>query len=61
MKGDGDLRLNIMESESIEAAVLDIEEMIVRLGWLKAKLTDVGEGAKSCWKYEDYLPSSSGR
>ncbi|XP_010442730.1 PREDICTED: uncharacterized protein LOC104725718 [Camelina sativa] len=61
-QGDEGLRLNIMESDSIEAAVLDIEELIVRLGWLKAKLDpDLGEGAKSYWKYEDHRPSSSGK
>ncbi|KAG7533892.1 Agenet domain plant type [Arabidopsis thaliana x Arabidopsis arenosa] len=60
--GNEGLRLNIMESESIEAAVMDIEELIVRLDWLKGKLKpDVGEGAKPYWKYEDYRPSSSGR
>lgn len=47
-----------MESDSIEAAVLDIEELIVRIEWLKRKLNpDVGEG--NCWKYEDYLASST--
>lgn len=57
LKGDGDLRLNIMESESIEAAFLDLEELIVRFEWLKDKLTpDPSE--KSSWKYEDYCQSS---
>ncbi|XP_023633605.1 uncharacterized protein LOC17875216 isoform X2 [Capsella rubella] len=61
-KGDGSLKLNIMESDSIEAPILDLEELIVRLGWLKAKLNpDLGEGAKTYWKYEDHRPSSSGR
>ncbi|KAL1198317.1 hypothetical protein V5N11_026847 [Cardamine amara subsp. amara] len=57
VKSNGGLKLNIMESDSIEAAVLDIEELIVRIKWLKRKLNpDVGE---SCWKYEDHIASSS--
>ncbi|XP_019095618.1 PREDICTED: uncharacterized protein LOC109130486, partial [Camelina sativa] len=62
VQGVEGLRLNIMESDSIEAAVLNIEELIARLGWLKAKLDpDLREGAKSYWKYEDHRPSSSGK
>ncbi|KAL1206452.1 hypothetical protein V5N11_020815 [Cardamine amara subsp. amara] len=57
-KGHGDLRLNIMESESIEAAVLDMEELIVRFEWLKDKLNP-NSSEKSSWKYEDYCQSSS--
>ncbi|KAG7612688.1 Agenet-like domain [Arabidopsis suecica] len=61
VEGNEGLRLNIMESDGIEAAVLDIEELIVRIDWFKGILKpDVGEGAKCSWKYEDYRPSSSG-
>ncbi|XP_010494207.1 PREDICTED: uncharacterized protein LOC104771395 [Camelina sativa] len=55
---DGDLRLNIMESESVEAAVMDLEELIVRLEWLKGKLGPKSS-EKASWVYEDYRPSSS--
>lgn len=58
--GNGDLALNIMESESIEAAVMDLEEIIVRIEWLKGLLPlDVPNSSQhSSWRYEDYLPSS---
>uniref|UniRef100_A0A1J3F6W0 Agenet domain-containing protein n=1 Tax=Noccaea caerulescens TaxID=107243 RepID=A0A1J3F6W0_NOCCA len=58
--GNGDLALNIMESESIEAAVMDLEELIVRIEWLKGLLPlDVPNSSQhSSWRYEDYLPSS---
>ncbi|XP_019087232.1 PREDICTED: uncharacterized protein LOC104725214 [Camelina sativa] len=55
---DGDLRLNIMESESVEAAVMDLEELIVRFEWLKGKLGPKSS-EKASWVYEDYRPSSS--
>lgn len=56
-KGNGEIRQNIDESDSIEAAVYDLEELIVRIEWIKNMLSpDVGEG--STWKYQDYRPSS---
>ncbi|KAF8116766.1 hypothetical protein N665_0014s0030 [Sinapis alba] len=59
VKGNGEIRLNIDESDSIEAAVYDLEELIVRIKWIKKMLSpDVGEG--STWKYQDYRPSSKG-
>ena len=58
-KGRGEIRLNIEESDSVEAAVYDLEELIVRIEWIKKMLSpDVGEG--STWKYQDYRPSSKG-
>ncbi|KAJ0261759.1 Aproteint domain-containing protein [Hirschfeldia incana] len=57
--GIGEIRQNIDESDSIEAAVYDLEELIVRMEWIKSMLSaDVGEG--STWKYKDYRPSSKG-
>lgn len=58
--GNGDLALNMMESECIEAAVMDLEELIVRIEWLKGLLPlDVPNSSQhSSWRYEDYLPSS---
>ncbi|ESQ43319.1 hypothetical protein EUTSA_v10014347mg [Eutrema salsugineum] len=32
----GDIRLNIMESDSIEAPIYDLEELIVRIEWIKS-------------------------
>ncbi|KAG7611598.1 Agenet domain plant type [Arabidopsis suecica] len=58
LKSDEALQLNIMDSESIEAAVLDLEEMIVRFEWLKDILTP-DSSEKNSWIYEDYHPSSS--
>lgn len=58
LKSDGDLRLNIMESESLEAAVLDLEELIVRFEWMKGMLAPTSS-EKSSWVYVDYRPSSS--
>uniref|UniRef100_A0A0D3B3W2 Agenet domain-containing protein n=1 Tax=Brassica oleracea var. oleracea TaxID=109376 RepID=A0A0D3B3W2_BRAOL len=56
-KGNGEIRQNIDESDSIEAAVYDLEELIVRIEWIKNMLSpDVGGG--STWKYQDYRPSS---
>ena len=58
-KGNGEIRQNIDESDSIEAAVYDLEELIVRIEWIKNMLSpDVGGG--STWKYQDYRPSSKG-
>lgn len=51
-----DLALNIMESESIEAAVMDLEEIVVRIEWIKGMLSLNSEN--STWIYEDYHPSS---
>ncbi|KAF8116767.1 hypothetical protein N665_0014s0031 [Sinapis alba] len=46
VKGSGEIRLNIDESDSVEAAVCDLEELIVRIGWIKKMLSpDVGEGS----------------
>ncbi|CAN6976781.1 unnamed protein product [Brassica oleracea var. botrytis] len=57
--GSGEIRLNIEESDSVEAAVCDLEELIVRIEWIKKMLSpDVGEG--STWIYQDYRPSSKG-
>ncbi|KAL0710355.1 hypothetical protein Bca4012_017333 [Brassica carinata] len=59
VKGSGEIQLNIDESDSVEAAVHDLEELIVRIEWIKKMLSpDVGEG--STWKYQDYRPSSKG-
>ncbi|CAA7029159.1 unnamed protein product [Microthlaspi erraticum] len=59
LTGNEGLRLNITDSKSVDAAVFDLEELIVRIEWLKGLLTpDVGDG--SYWEYEDYCPSSSG-
>ena len=55
--GDEDLALNIMESESIEAAVMDLEEQIVRIEWIKGML--LLNSDNSTWIYEDYPPPSS--
>ncbi|XP_048623481.1 uncharacterized protein LOC125605489 [Brassica napus] len=55
--GDQDLALNIMESESIEAAVMDLEEQIVRIEWIKGML--LLNSDNSTWIYEDYPPPSS--
>lgn len=55
--GDEDLALNIMESESIEAAVMDLEEQIVRIEWIKEML--LLNSDNSTWIYEDYPPPSS--
>ncbi|CAN8255304.1 unnamed protein product [Cochlearia groenlandica] len=61
LKGEGELRLNIMESDSIEAAIYDLEELIVRIEWIKDMLSPDGErGSESSWIYEDHRPSSSG-
>ncbi|CAH2070278.1 unnamed protein product [Thlaspi arvense] len=58
--GHEELPLNINESDSLEAAVFDLEELIVRIEWLKRMLKpDVGEASKAYWKYEDYLPRMS--
>lgn len=55
LTGNEGFRLNIMESGSIDAAAFDLEELIVRIEWLKRLLTpDVGDG--SYWEYEDYCP-----
>lgn len=51
-----DLALNIMESESIEAAVMDLEEIVVRIEWIKGMLSLNSEN--STWIYQDYHPSS---
>ncbi|CAN8302204.1 unnamed protein product [Cochlearia groenlandica] len=60
LNGEGQLQLNIMESDSIEAAVYDLEELIVRIEWIKDMLSpDGGGGSESSWKYEDHRPSSS--
>ncbi|KAL0673607.1 hypothetical protein Bca4012_001588 [Brassica carinata] len=57
--GSGEIRLNIEESDSVEAAVCDLEELIIRIEWIKKMLSpDVGEG--STWIYQDYRPSSKG-
>ncbi|KAG7533059.1 Agenet domain plant type [Arabidopsis thaliana x Arabidopsis arenosa] len=58
LKKDGALQLNIMESESVEAAVLDLEELIVRFEWMKGILAP-DSSEKSSWIYEPYRPSSS--
>ncbi|KAL0710356.1 hypothetical protein Bca4012_017334 [Brassica carinata] len=59
VKGNGEISLNIDESDSVEAAVYDLEELIVRIEWIKKMLSpDVGEG--STWKCQDYRPSSKG-
>ncbi|KAJ4874044.1 Agenet domain-containing protein [Raphanus sativus] len=59
VEGIGEIRQNIDESDSVEAAVYDLEELIVRIEWIKKMLSpDVGEG--STWKYQDYRPSSKG-
>lgn len=51
-----------MKSDTIDAPVKDLEECIVRIEWLKSMLRpDVGEGAKSHWRYEDYRPPSTGK
>ncbi|KAL0793616.1 hypothetical protein Bca101_064993 [Brassica carinata] len=55
--GDEGLVLNIMESESIEAAVMDLEEQVVRIEWIKGMLSLNSEN--STWIYEDYPPPSS--
>ncbi|KAL0742375.1 hypothetical protein Bca4012_083888 [Brassica carinata] len=41
VKGSGEIRLNIDESDSIEAAVYDLEELIVRIQWIKKMLRGV--------------------
>ncbi|KAF8085726.1 hypothetical protein N665_0649s0002 [Sinapis alba] len=58
--GDEDLVLNIMESESIEAAVMDLEEQVVRIEWIKGMLSlnVVPTSENSTWICEDYPPSS---
>ncbi|KAF8049386.1 hypothetical protein N665_2222s0001 [Sinapis alba] len=57
--GDEDLVLNIMESESIEAAVMDLEEQVVRIEWIKGMLSlNVPTSEYSTWIYEDYPPPS---
>ncbi|EOA13765.1 hypothetical protein CARUB_v10026857mg [Capsella rubella] len=58
MESNDDLPLNIMESESVVAAVMDLEELIVRFGWLKGRLAP-NSSEKTSWVYEDYRPSSS--
>lgn len=50
LKKDGALQLNIMESESVEAAVLDLEELIVRFEWMKGILAP-DSSEKSSWIY----------
>lgn len=58
LTGNEGFRLNITESDSVDAAAFDLEELIVRIEWLKRLLTpDVGDG--SYWEYEDYCPSST--
>uniref|UniRef100_A0A1J3GH24 Agenet domain-containing protein n=1 Tax=Noccaea caerulescens TaxID=107243 RepID=A0A1J3GH24_NOCCA len=55
LTGNEGFRLNITESGSIDAAAFDLEELIVRIEWLKRLLTpDVGD--VSYWEYEDYCP-----
>ncbi|XP_018472810.1 uncharacterized protein LOC130503760 [Raphanus sativus] len=59
VKDSEDIRLNIDQSNSVEAAVCDLEELIVRIEWIKKMLSpDVGE--VSTWKYQDHRPSSKG-
>ncbi|KAJ0261758.1 Agenet-like domain-containing protein [Hirschfeldia incana] len=62
VKDSEDIQLNIDQSESVEAAVYDLEELIVRIEWIRKMLSpeapDVGEG--STWKYQDYRTSSKG-
>ncbi|CAN8287650.1 unnamed protein product [Cochlearia groenlandica] len=59
-KGDGAMKLNIMVSETKEAAVNDLEECIVRIEWIKGMLSQAADSFSetSSWKYEDYAPSS---
>ncbi|CAH8360778.1 unnamed protein product [Eruca vesicaria subsp. sativa] len=52
--GEEGLVLNIMESESIEAAVMDLEEQVVRIEWIKGMLSlNVPNSETSTWICED--------
>ncbi|CAH8386109.1 unnamed protein product [Eruca vesicaria subsp. sativa] len=52
--GDEGLALNIMESDSAEAAVMDLEEVVVRIEWIKGMLSlNVPNSETSTWICEN--------
>ncbi|KAJ4874047.1 Uncharacterized protein Rs2_44199 [Raphanus sativus] len=44
VEGIGEIRQNIDESDSVEAAVYDLEELIVRIEWIKK------DAKPRCWR-----------
>ncbi|KAE8735733.1 hypothetical protein F3Y22_tig00000340pilonHSYRG01436 [Hibiscus syriacus] len=60
-KIDGSLCLNSTYSDTIEAAVLDLEELICRVKWLQRILdfgTPLPDTSKSSWKFIEHRSSS---
>lgn len=61
MKADESVRLNSTYSETIEAAILDLEELVSRVKWLKRILdfgTPLSNTLTSSWKFIEHRESS---
>ncbi|XP_010519184.1 PREDICTED: uncharacterized protein LOC104798705 isoform X2 [Tarenaya hassleriana] len=62
LKVDESLPLNIMVSNAIDAAVLDLEELVSRIKWMKSILSSNLEKSScstSAWVFQEYCPSST--
>lgn len=62
MKTDVNIPLNLMFSNTIEAAVLDLEELVNRVKWMKSLLeiaTSSSNTTRPPWKFLGHLPSSA--
>lgn len=56
------IRLNSTHSPTIDAAMLDLEELISRIKWIKGILNlgkPLSETAKPSWRYQEHRPSSN--
>ncbi|XWS13804.1 hypothetical protein CRYUN_Cryun36dG0069900 [Craigia yunnanensis] len=62
MKIDQSICLNFTSSDTIEAAILDLEELICRVKWLKHILefgTSLSDTLRSSWKFIEHRGSST--
>ncbi|XP_024019959.1 uncharacterized protein LOC112091196 isoform X2 [Morus notabilis] len=62
MKTDVNIPLNLMFSNTIEAAVLDLEELVNRVKWMKSLLeiaTSSSNTTRPPWKFLGHLASSA--
>ncbi|GKU85813.1 hypothetical protein SLEP1_g434 [Rubroshorea leprosula] len=62
IKTDEKICLNSTRSATMEAAIIDLEELISRVKWLKGILdlgTPTSDTARSSWKFQEHRPSAT--